>query len=198
MQAFHWKDIPTAFDPERINRHFAALESGITTELIASGARPDGIAIQRFADLRFRMQSKGLAVPVEPGQLTATSITRLMDRFVEQFTELFGKEAVFKGAGAELLSLRVQARGAMDRPRTARVMSARSGDGHVPSSRPLYLGPKLGEALVDVVRGAALCPGDRVHGPAVIEHPGTTIFVGPGQTAAIDDFENTVIELRGA
>jgi N-methylhydantoinase A len=196
MQAFHWKDIPTIFDPERINRHFAALESGITAELIASGARPDGIAIQRFADLRFRMQSKGLAVPVEPGQLTATSITRMMDRFVEQFAELFGKDAVFKGAGAELWSLRVQAKGAMDRPRAARVTNAHSEGGHVPSSRRLYLGPKLGEALVDVVRGAALRRGDRVQGPAVIEHPGTTIFVGPGQTAVIDDFENTVIELR--
>ncbi len=101
MQAFHWT-IPTIFDPERINRHFAALESGITAELIASGAKPDSIAIQRFADLRFRMQSKGLAVPVEPGQLTATSITRMMDRFVDQFAELFGEEAVFEGAGAEL------------------------------------------------------------------------------------------------
>ena len=96
MQAFRWEDIPTVFDPERINRHFAALESGITA---ASGARSDGIAIQRFADLRFRMQSKGLAVPVEPGELTATSIARLMDRFVEQFTELFGKEAVLQGCG---------------------------------------------------------------------------------------------------
>ena len=92
----------------------------------------------------------------------------------------------------------MQGKGAMDRPRIARVMSARSEDGHVPSSRAVYLGPRLGEALVDVVRGVALRSGDRVQGPAVIEYPGTTIFVGPDQTAAIDDFENTVIELRGA
>jgi N-methylhydantoinase A len=197
MQAFRWEDIATAFDPDRISRHFSELEKRVTAELLASGARPDGIVIQRFADLRFRMQSKGLAIPVDPGQLTADSIVRMLDRFVNQFTELYGREAVFKGAGAELFGLRVQAKGALNRPEVARVKSARTEGSRVPASRRIYLGPDLGEASADVVRGTGLRPGDRIQGPAVIEHPGTTIFVGPGQTAVIDEFENTVIQLRG-
>jgi N-methylhydantoinase A len=63
----------------------------------------------------------------------------------------------------------------------------------VPSSRPVYLGPARGLVAADVVRGTDLRPGDAVAGPAVVEHPGTTIFVGPGQAARIDDLENTVI-----
>lgn len=57
----------------------------------------------------------------------------------------------------------------------------------------MYLGPEHGTTLADVARGTELRSGDRVQGPAVIEHPGTTIFVGPGQTAVIDEVENTVI-----
>jgi N-methylhydantoinase A len=44
-----------------------------------------------------------------------------------------------------------------------------------------------------VLRGSALNPGDVVEGPAVIEHPGTTIFVGPDQRATIDELDNTMV-----
>jgi N-methylhydantoinase A len=193
MHSATWDGAADAFDPERLTRNFTEIEAEVTKELLGSGAVTDRIVVQRFADVRFRMQSKGLSVPVEPGSLDTGAIVRMMDAFRAQFVELYGREALFLGAGVEIVSLRVQAKGELDKPRVTRVVSADSGGRHPASSRQVYLGPEHGTTHADVARGTELRPGDRVSGPALIEHPGTTIFVGPGQTAVIDDLENTVI-----
>ncbi|MGE2834381.1 hydantoinase/oxoprolinase family protein [Mycobacterium sp. SMC-4] len=193
MHSATWHGAVDAFDPERFNRHFAELEAEVSKELLEGGAAAERIVISRFAEVRFRMQSKTLSVPVEPGLLNSDSIARLLNSFETQFVDLYGSEALFHGAGVEIVSLRVQAKGALDKPRVTRVVSAGAGVGNMPSSRPIYLGPDHGLVMADVVRGTELRPGDRVQGPAVIEHPGTTIFVGLGQGAVIDDLENTVI-----
>lgn len=194
MHSVTWEGAVDAFDPDRLNQHFADLESQVTKELLEGGAHADRIAVQRFADVRFRMQSKSLGVAVESGQLNSDAIARLMAGFEKQFVDLHGREALFLGAGVEIASLRVQAKGALDKPRVSHVVSAGAGAEHTPLSRPVYLGPDRGVAMADVARGTDLKPGDRLQGPVVIEHPGTTIFVGPDQSALIDDLENTVIQ----
>jgi N-methylhydantoinase A len=40
-----------------------------------------------------------------------------------------------------------------------------------------------------------LPPGYSVQGPAVIEHPETTVYVGASQTAVVDKAGNLLIEL---
>jgi N-methylhydantoinase A len=193
MHSATWDGAKDAFDPERLTRHFEALEADATKELLSGGARAERIVLQRFADVRFRMQNKSLAVPVEPGVLDTGSIVRLMDAFQAQFVELYGSEALSLGAGVEIVSFRVQAKGELDKPRVTHVVSANASQGHMPTSRSVYLGHQHGLVTADVARGTELRQGARVQGPAVIEHPGTTIFVGPGQTAVIDELENTVI-----
>jgi N-methylhydantoinase A len=36
----------------------------------------------------------------------------------------------------------------------------------------------------------------RVRGPAVVEHPETTVYIGPGQSARLDDAGNLSIDLH--
>jgi N-methylhydantoinase A len=43
--------------------------------------------------------------------------------------------------------------------------------------------------------GSALPPGSKLTGPAVIEHPGTTVVLHSGHTARIDEFGNTRITI---
>ncbi len=43
--------------------------------------------------------------------------------------------------------------------------------------------------------GPALPAGTAVAGPAIIEHPGTTIVVLPGQSARIDEWRHTHIHV---
>ena len=49
-----------------------------------------------------------------------------------------------------------------------------------------------------VYDGPALAPQCAFDGPAIIEHPGTTIVVLRGQTARIDEFRHTHIAVAGA
>jgi N-methylhydantoinase A len=47
-----------------------------------------------------------------------------------------------------------------------------------------------------VYDGAQLSGGAGISGPAVIEHPGTTVVVHSGHTARIDELGNTRIVLH--
>jgi N-methylhydantoinase A len=51
--------------------------------------------------------------------------------------------------------------------------------------------------MVQIFDGGKLCPGARIDGPAIIEHPGTTIVIGSGQVGVIDEFLNTIIRTAG-
>jgi N-methylhydantoinase A len=201
LHAVSWDDAADLLDADRIAANLARLEEQATAELIASGARPDRITLHRIAEVKFRMQAKSLSVPIPPGAITRETIAGVLADFYAQFVETYGSEAAFTGAGVELPSVRVQGLGQLEKPAVQTVVSGGSAvSERMPTSRRIYLGGELGHVDADVLRGAALSEGDVVVGPAVIEHPGTTIFIGPGQSARIDFLGNTVIsaDTKGA
>lgn len=194
MHSASWEAAADILDPARMNANLTRLEAQVTAQLLDSGAREDRIYVQRFAEVKFRMQAKSLSVPIPDGALTRDAIAELLESFLELFVAAYGTEAVFLGAGVEIPSLRVQARGELDKPAIKQVVGGGSALTDRPvHTRQIYLGRDLGWTDVDVVRGDRLSEGDVVLGPAVIEHPGTTILVGVGQTARIDHLENTII-----
>jgi N-methylhydantoinase A len=197
MHSPTWDGASDAFPVARINENFVRLEQAARVSLAASSADPDKITLQRFADIRFRMQVHRLSVPVDAGSLGSQYVVDLLERFHDQFEELYGEGVAFKEAGVEIVSFRVQGHGEFDKPKLAQVAIAANGSGGALPSRRIHLGHDLGEVTADVVRGPSLVSGDVLDGPVVIEHPGTTIFVGPGQTATIDSLDNTVIKVAG-
>ena len=47
--------------------------------------------------------------------------------------------------------------------------------------------------------GPDLQPGYQINGPAVITHPDTTVFIGPGDRLAMDEYKNLIVKVkRGA
>lgn len=194
MHAADWDSAPDVLDPARITGHLQGLEDRVSEQLVAGGAEAGRITVQRFAEIKFRMQAKSLAVPVPPGDLGREAVAALLKFFHTRFADTYGSEAVFLGAGVEITTLRVQAKGELPKPPVTRVHSADpSGSVPLPSGRDVYFGPEHGWVRAGVVRGTDLTEGDVVTGPAVIEHPGTTLLVGLGQTARIDHLDNTVI-----
>jgi N-methylhydantoinase A len=193
MHSPSWGGAIDVFDPKHIMSQFVRLETSARDTLIASGAQPALISLNRFADVKLRMQAKSLSVPVPTGELDRAAIRVLLEKFCAQFEELYGSEALFLDAGVEIVSFRVQGKGELDRPQVQHVTSGSRDSDRKVQARAVYLGPRRRETMADVVRGIDLKAGDTVRGPAIIEHPGTTIFVGPGQSARVDDLENTVI-----
>ncbi len=197
MHCATWDGASDAFPVARINENFSRLEQTARRSLAESSADPAKITLQRSADIRFRMQVHRLSVPVRDGVLESDHVGDLLERFLEQFEELYGTGVAFKEAGVEIVSFRVQGHGEFDKPRLAQVATGAGSTGGALPSRRIHLGPDLGEVTADVVRGPSLVSGDVLEGPVVIEHPGTTIFVGPSQTATIDSLDNTVIKVAG-
>jgi N-methylhydantoinase A len=197
MHSVTWDGAAEAFPVARINDNFARLEQAARLSLAESSADPGRITLQRFTDIRFRMQVHRLSIPVQDGELGSDDVVSLMQRFHDRFEDLYGTGVAFKEAGVEIVSFRVQGHGEFDKPGLAQVANGTSGAGGALPARRIHLGHDLGEVIADVVRGPALVPGDVIEGPVVIEHPGTTIFVGPAQTATIDSLDNTVITVAG-
>ena len=194
MHSASWDAAPDVLDAARLTENFRRLEEQVAAQLLDSGAPEDGIHLHRFAEVKFRMQAKSLSVAVPEGELTRESVEELLNSFLQQFEDTYGSEAVFTDAGVEIPSVRIQGRGELSKPAIASVVSGGSQVAeHEPQPRRVYFGRERGWADVDVVRGTGLKEGDVVAGPAVIEHPGTTILIGIGQIARIDHLENTVI-----
>ena len=70
----------------------------------------------------------------------------------------------------------------------------RRHDGDEGPGYEAYLGTRIRGAIYDALR---LEPGMEFPGPAIIEDPGTTIVIHPGDRASIDRFGNVRIDLAG-
>jgi N-methylhydantoinase A len=194
MHAADWNTAADTLDSDRIEANFRALEQEATQALLDSGAAGDRITLARFAEVKFRMQAKSLAVPVPEGPVSPASLAELLAGFRRQFAATYGEEAVFTDAGVELPSVRVQATGELSKPPISQVVSGGASDeGTLPPARNIYMGGDIGFVSATVHRGGALKDGDLLEGPAIIEHPGTTIFIGLGQSGRIDYMGNTII-----
>jgi N-methylhydantoinase A len=176
----------------QVDALFGELEDECRRALAANEADGDA-ELTRSVDMRFRRQAHELQVPVAAGTIGADGLEPLVERFGALYEETYGRGAAFRDAGIEVTTLRVAAVGRTRKPRLAR---------HTPSPN----GGTTRRAVFDVTVGrhvdaavlswTALEPGARVEGPALVRHPTTTVYAGPGQDVGIDDFGNLIITTR--
>jgi N-methylhydantoinase A len=57
--------------------------------------------------------------------------------------------------------------------------------------------PEAGSARTSIYRGEQVPPSASFAGPAIFEFTGTTVVLGPGQTAQMDAHRNLVINCGG-
>ena len=145
-------------------------------------------------DIRYRRQTHELIVRFPPGPITSNSVIGAVRVFEETYEALYGKGSGFRQAGVELTTFRVEAIGRTRKPAPSRSGAATAGH---PESAPLFE-PLLERWMtVEVWQWLDLPIGHRASGPAVIEHPETTVYVGGGQAALVDPLGNLSIDLTG-
>jgi N-methylhydantoinase A len=196
MHARVFEEAAQSLDAVRITGNLDQLQAQAEEALRESGADSGDMSCERFIDMRFRMQVQRIPVPVPAGVVTPAEVTGLLARFERQFEELYGAGSAYRGAGVEIVAFRVDAHGRLAKPDLTQLERPTGSETIGLPARRIYLSEDLGEVEAQVVRGSALRPGDVLDGPAVIEHPGTTIFVGPGQRAQIDELDNTIISFE--
>lgn len=180
-------------DAQAIGAAFAALEQDCREALHRAGVADADIRLIRSADLRYRRQTNDLVIPVDDGTPDAAALERLVARFEAAYEQSYGKGAAFREAGIELTNVRVEAFGRARRPDLD--ISAPDTP-PTPGRRRVFEPVRMEWMPTAVWNWRDLPRGFTVAGPAVIEHPETSVFVAAGQTAQLDAHSNITIEAK--
>jgi N-methylhydantoinase A len=143
---------------------------------------------ERFARLRYVGQEHTLEVPLGDGPIDDTLLEDVRERFDAASEEAY---AFRLPTAVEIVEGRVSVSAARDEPVEWSTVPM-----PVPELRPrdVDLDQHGGVQRASVVERRALQHGGRLAGPCVIEEPATTVLVLPGQSVAVDELSNLVIE----
>lgn len=157
--------------------------AGASADLAGSGSQ--AIRVEASVDMRYRGQSHETSVRYEPGEG--------WERLIERFHQAHRVRNGFARAGdpVEIVAVRAAAVGSpavtLDRiPPPDPTGEPSRG------SRPVVVGADWVDVPVWWRPGFA--PGDEVVGPAVIEEPEATTWLGPGERAVVDDLGGLGVE----
>lgn len=175
---------------------YASMQAEAHALLGRQGIPASGVRLHRWADMRYARQLHDVRVPAPDSVIDASFAEEISQAFTERYAALYGKSALLQNLGVRVLRVGVEAIGVIEKP----VLPASRPQGPDPSSaegdsRAIHW-PEAGKRLsTRVYDGLKLRTGNELQGPAVIELPGTTIALPPGDRAVIDQFGNTVITL---
>ncbi|KKB07085.1 5-oxoprolinase [Devosia geojensis] len=158
------------------------------------GIADHDLTLAPLVKVRYRNQEHSVEVPIPAGTVTAERLAAMVADFHEAYereytyrldtpVEIVGVHLI---ASAEVGKLEMAAQ-----PRTGAVLADA-----VKGRREVDYATE-GVHLATIYDAEKLEPGMAFAGPAVIEDPGTTVVVHPGNRVSIDDFGNTHIEIRG-
>ncbi len=191
----HSELLSSPFHPERVNEIYERLEADARAQLVEEGFSDADIELSRIAEMRFSLQIHVLEVPVPSGKLTDQDMADQVERFIARYEQTFGEGSSFPGAGTQIGTCRVIARG---RVRTPELPEHPAAEARPAGSREVYWRELGGMHATDIYRGEDLGAGSTVSGPAIIELPVTTVVLPPGAEARVDSLGSIVIEVGAA
>jgi N-methylhydantoinase A len=158
--------------------------TGALAEMSGEGEAETTLA----ADMRYRGQSYELAVPV-PAEAVADGVPALAGLFHAAHAESFGHSD--PDAPVEVVSLRAAAR----RPAPPLAMPRQEATPHeaMPESR-IRLQLDGTEREARLYHRAALRPGGRLAGPAIVTQPDCTVLIPDGWLAVTDELGNLMMD----
>jgi N-methylhydantoinase A len=165
-------------------------------QLRLEGIPEHRISLECSIDLRYGRQVHEVTTPVRASiPLDEHSIDQVTKDFEELYEKKFGRGSAFRGAGIEMTTFRLTARGIMNRP----VMERIAVNGTDPArakigEREMYSTVEKIVARASIYDFDRLRPGNFVEGPAVIQTPITTIAILKQQSARMDELRNIIIE----
>jgi len=193
--------VKTAFMP-LVEASFPAME-GVYGEMerrgreavSGSGIAVADVAVQRAADMRYVGQEHAVTVELPRELFERQDRDGIKRRFDAVHATRYGYSA--PGEQAEIVSLRGAVTGLLRKPgfepiAEGAVEPARSA---VRGTRPVYFAEAGRVIDTPSYDRAALCAGNRIAGPALIEEYASTTVVHPGDVVTVDAFGDLVIEI---
>ena len=177
--------------PEKIEAIFADMEQSGAQLLDQAEVAQVDRRYERWIEARYRRQVHTVRIPAPASIGSEKAVETLASAFAAEYERLFGPGSALKDAGIECVNYGVDAIGAVPKPSVFR----RGGSGAIAPrpARPVFCPVRNAMIETPVYTGEGLPAGAAIAGPAVIEHPSTTIVIHTGQSARIDEFGNTRI-----
>jgi len=178
-------------DPEHVCRLYADMGSAATHTLLEEGLTSDRIEVHHSADARYEGQWYEITVPVPNEWVEQGDFRAIASVFHRLHESLYGYRSE---QPVELTSLRVSARGLIDKPALEPgAYEDASSESARKAVRPVWLDEAQSFEDVSVYDGHKLRHGALVPGPAVIERVNTTVVVHPNYDVVVDAFGNYVM-----
>ncbi len=171
---------------EAIEALFAETEAKAGATFEAEGVDPAQVSFLRFGKFRYQNQEHTTEVPLE-GPVTEAAL----DRIAADFHAAYEKEYTYRlDAPVEMVGIHLVARAEVGKLRMEPApLGAPDAATALKGRRDVDFALE-GVHASDIYDGEKLMPSMALDGPAVIEDPGTTIVVHPGDAARMDAYRN--------
>lgn len=188
-------DIPSAADDDvlaamgaRVTAHWADLERAAMAEMIADGHAREKIVIRPFLMMRYTGQLEDVEVP---SPLIAASSPEEMLAVIAEFEAVYAKVnhrvSRYGQAGYSITELGLTATAEKVKPTLVKRALGKSDPAEAHKGwRQAYIGGRWHNA--DLYEMDLLQPGHEVRGPAIIEHPATTLVIHPKDRVFLDEW----------
>ena len=176
-----------------IEAAYGEAEERARSRFAAEGIAASAVKLARLGRFRYQNQEHTTEVPLASGPVTADDVAVIE----ADFHAIYEREYTYRlDAPVEMVGLHVVA--TVDIGKLAVIPRETTGrslaDAQKGTRRVDYALEGVHEAaLYDGVR---LEPGMGFDGPAIVEDPGTTVVIHPGNHAEVDDFGNIRIHIR--
>lgn len=174
---------------DRANGVWTALKGAARSEMADEGHDPADVQLQLFAMVRYTGQLEDVEVPLDFQELsTDADLDRLVAEFDRLYAAINREVAQYREAGHTITELGLTAKVDKIKPQ----LSRKPLEGRTPpaeaakGTRRMYYNRQWHEAALwemDLLR-----PGNEVSGPAVVEHPATTLVIPAGDRVWVDEW----------
>ena len=182
-----FKNASDHVDVQGMNEGFARLDR------LCRAALGEDARIEHLVTMRFRFQVHEIPVEAPNKQLTPADLDALVDRFVERYEQIYGKNTALRGTGVEFNVLRAEAVAPVQKPALS-LLPKRDVASKPLSTRKVYF-YRLGFKETPVYRSENLGPGTVLRGPVIVERPDTTVLVGINQSLEVEPYGNFILRL---
>jgi N-methylhydantoinase A len=144
--------------------------------------------------MRYRSQTHELIIPVTVDLAEPTAMQDLVTLFERTYEDTYGEGSGFREAGIEVATFRVAGIGHTTKPSFSQIAPPASSERR---ARKVYDVRAAEWFDVPVLDWDTMQPAVLVPGPAIIEHPTTTVYVASEQEVQMDHIGNLVITSVG-
>ncbi len=174
---------------EAINKTWEDMEKAARAEMTMEIARGEKIKFAHLAMIRYGGQLSDLeVVSALPRLRTDRDVDRLIADWEELYSKINSRVARYEQAGYQIFELGLLASVEKVKPRIVKQPKAGARPDKKASKGTRNIFWKGRWAPASLWEMELLSPGNRIEGPAVIEHPATTLVVPPGKRVEIDEF----------